>query len=368
MDARPHLFGCTPADVVATLASAGFAADIDDARRLLARRLSGGLDTLPPGTSVRRTFRDAVATHFNDRDLSVAERVRDDADGFEKWLFEHPDGATSEAVRIPLQRPGRYTLCLSTQVGCAVGCTFCATGRLGLTRNLEAWEIVAAWRAVARDLAVRDPTARVTGIVFMGQGEPLMNLPNVLTAARVLSDPCGGRITASNITVSTVGLRRPLEAFVAKAHPYRLILSLHSAVPERRARLVPIAARQPVTALLPALREHQRQSGDRITLAWTLIGGENHGPDEVTALCDTFGDLPIRVNLIDLNRWDEGDGRRRATDAERIAFVQALHSAGIATQRRYSGGAGRHAACGMLASRRFTDLPGTAAPDPWPAA
>jgi 23S rRNA (adenine2503-C2)-methyltransferase len=120
---------------------------------------------------------------------------------------------------------------------------------------------------------------------------------------------------------------------------------------------VPVAGRTDFDALKDAMREVWDYAGDRVTLAWTLIGGVNHGQDEVDALIAEFAGLPIRVNLIDLNRWDEADGQRRATDEERRELVGKLHAAGIATIRRYSGGQNRQAACGMLASTRLTTLP-----------
>jgi 23S rRNA (adenine2503-C2)-methyltransferase len=351
---RPHLFGMRPGDLVGALAERGTACSEPEARRVLAHLLSegaGDLSTLK--RSVRKPLRIAI-----DRALEIVERARDDDDGFVKYLFRHPDGALTEAVRIPLEKPGRYTLCLSSQVGCAMRCVFCATGRLGLSRSLRAWEMVAAWRAVASELALERPGARISGAVFMGQGEPFHNYDEVIRAAQVLSDPCGGRIAKEAITISTVGLVPQIRRYAEERHAFRLIVSLTSAVEEKRARLLPVAGRFGIDELVAALREVHALDGKRVTVAWVLMGGINHGDDEVAALRERFAGLPLRVNLIDVNRSSDGeDGVRRATDPERRELVEKLHASGIATQRRYSGGRNKHAACGMLAATHDAGAP-----------
>jgi 23S rRNA (adenine2503-C2)-methyltransferase len=261
-----------------------------------------------------------------------------------KYLFRLHDGAVVEAVRIPLEVAGRFTVCLSSQAGCAMGCDFCATGRLGLTRNLEPWEIVAQF------VAVRDEApGQVTGAVFQGQGEPLHNYANVMRAAEILSHPCGGRISAKAITISTVGLVPAIQRFARERRPYRLIVSLTSAIDERRRALLPVAGAWPVSELADAIREYQLASGGRVTIAWVVLGGINTGRDEVDALRAHFGDVPLRLNLIDVNDARE-DGYARATDEELSRFRDELRDLGVPVVRRYSGGAAKHAACGMLAS------------------
>jgi 23S rRNA (adenine2503-C2)-methyltransferase len=349
---RPHLFGMRPADLVACLVARGVPCTDAEARRICAHVIScGRRDLAELVRPVSRALRDAVDAELDREPLEVVERVRDEDDGFVKYLFRHPDGALTEAVRIPLHQPGRFTLCLSSQVGCAMRCVFCATGKLGLARNLRAWEMVAAFRVVRDELAVERPGARISGAVFMGQGEPFHNYDEVIRAAEILSDPCGGRISKEAITISTVGLVPQIRRYAREGHAFRLIVSLTSAVPERRARLLPVAGRFAMGELVEALREVQASiGGKRVTLAWVLMGGVNHGEDELAALREHFADVPLRLNLIDLNRGAEEDGTRRATDAERDELVGRLHAMGIATQRRYSGGRNKHAACGMLAA------------------
>jgi 23S rRNA (adenine2503-C2)-methyltransferase len=229
-------------------------------------------------------------------------------------------------------------------------CAFCATGRLGLTRNLGAGEIVASFLMVRDDI---DDGGRATGAVFMGQGEPLHNFDQVMRAARVLSHPCGGRIAADAITISTVGLVPQIRRFTRERHPYRLIVSLCSAVPERRSSLLPVTAgRWSIEETVEALRVHERATGDVVTVAWVTLGGVNTGDDEVVALARLLEGTRMRVNLIDVNDA-RPNGYRRADDAERDAFRDRLRARGISTIRRYSGGASRHAACGMLANVRL---------------
>jgi 23S rRNA (adenine2503-C2)-methyltransferase len=217
---------------------------------------------------------------------------------------------------------------------------------MGLSRNLEAWEIVGQF------LAVRDEAqGAVTGAVFQGQGEPLHNYEAVVKAARILAHPCGGRIAAKAITISTVGLLPAIERYARERHPYRLIISLTSAVEEKRRSLLPVVSRWPVRELAGAIRLYQQSHGDRVTIAWVMLGGINTGTDEVEALRSLFEGMPLRINLIDVNDA-RPDGFRPPSADELGAFRDALRTLGVPVVRRYSGGAARHAACGMLAAVR----------------
>jgi 23S rRNA (adenine2503-C2)-methyltransferase len=342
---RPHLMGLRPSDLAALLRDAGVSVRDGEARRVIAHVVGRGEPGFPVARPVPRSVERAVDSLTTRSPLEVVERVEDPADGFVKYLLRSPDGALTEAVRIPLQREGRFTVCLSSQVGCSLGCAFCATGRLGLTRNLEAWEMVAAFAAV-RDEA---PGA-ITGAVFMGQGEPLLNLREVVQAAGLLSHPCGGRVKAEAISLSTAGVVPEIRRYTSAGHRYRLIVSLTSTDERRRAELMPVAARWPLVDLAAAIREHAVATRDRVTVAWVVLGGINTGSDEVEGLHRLLGDVPLRVNLIDVNDIGHG-GYRRATSEELDAFRDGLRSLGVPVVRRYSGGAAAGAACGMLASR-----------------
>jgi 23S rRNA (adenine2503-C2)-methyltransferase len=346
MIARPHLFSSFDREIVDVLAHQGVSATLGDARRMLAHVVSNGADDVLPKKPVKREVRDAIDRLFDRTALEIVERVVDPDDGFVKYLFRSPDGAMHEAVRIPLHKENRFSVCLSTQVGCAMRCDFCATGRLGLSRNLEAWEMIAAFRAVRAEAP-----GRVTGAVFQGQGEPFHNYDEVIRAARVLCDPCGGRISGEAITISTVGLVPQIRRYAREKHPFRLIVSLTSAVPERRRSLLPVAGRFEREELAQALREVADATKRRVTLAWVLLGGINHLEDEVRGIAWLAERVPIRLNLIDVNDAREG-GYRRASDEERRAFLDRMQALGIPFIRRYSGGRNRHAACGMLAATR----------------
>lgn len=274
--------------------------------------------------------------------LAVVDRRRSGVDPFVKYLLRADDGRLVETVRIPLQRP-RFSVCVSSQAGCALGCAFCETGRLGFARNLEAWEIVEQVLAVRRD----SPERPVTGVVFQGQGEPLQNYDNVMRAADVLRHPCGLRLRGDRITLSTVGLVPQIERFTEERRPYRLILSLTSAFPEKRARLLPVASRWPVEELARAMLRHAERGGGRVNLAWVLMAGVNSQPEEAQRLRLLFPGARLRVSVIDVN--DPSGRFRRCDDGERGRFLSALADNGIGFVRRYSGGPDIHAACGMLA-------------------
>jgi 23S rRNA (adenine2503-C2)-methyltransferase len=333
-----------PDDLAGYLRARGVAVRDAEARRVVGHALAHGREGLPVVRSVPRAVERAVEELIDREPLGIVERATDPTDGFVKYLFRLRDGALAEAVRIPLEVEGRFTVCLSSQAGCAMGCDFCATGRLGLTRNLEAWEIVAQFLAVREEAP-----GRITGAAFQGQGEPLHNYDEVMRAAAILSHPCGGRIAGKSITISTVGLVPAIRRMARGRHPYRLIVSLTSAIDERRRALLPVASAWRVEEVAEAIRDYQRSVGGRITIAWVVLGGINHDSDEVAALRGLFSGVPLRLSLIEVNDA-RPNGYRRASPDELSSFRNELRTLGVPIVRRYSGGAARHAACGMLAS------------------
>lgn len=360
--AKPNLLSVLPEELAAWLTSEGHPCDLGAARQILSRLVTAGLDDPTP---TRRAVRKALLDHLRAAATwerpAVEERVVDPEDGSVRYLFRGADGARFEAVRISLHKPGKYTVCLSSQAGCAMACAFCATGRLGLQRHLTAAEIVGQFVTVRDEAAA---TGRVSGAVFMGQGEPLHNYDEVIRAARVLSNPAGGMIAQENITLSTVGLVSQIRRYTAEGHDYKLIVSLTSALPDRRRELLPVAGKVPFGEVVAAIREHaaalkararEGSVGQRMTVAWVLLGGVNHDEAEVEALARHFEGLPIRVNVIDVNDA-RPDGYRRATDDERRAFTRRLGDLGMPVVRRYSVGRSRHSACGMLAGKKLAEL------------
>jgi len=335
-----HLRNETPE----SLAAAVPGLPVEVARRVLGRAIFDDGDDLVGVRGLSSAARRAIEASYGRERLDVADRRRSLVDPFAKYLFRAPDGLVFESVRIPLERP-RYSVCVSSQVGCALGCTFCETGRLGYSRNLEPWEILEQVLTIRRE----SPERPVTGVVFQGQGEPFQNYENVIRAAEILRAPWGGRIRGDRITISTVGLVPMIERYTDEGHPYRLILSLTSALPEKRKELVPMARVHDLEALAGAMRRHAERRGGPVNLAWVLLSGVNTDPEEARALGRLFRGVRVRLSVIDVN--DPRRHFRQADDEERGLFLTALAAEGIGFVRRYSGGPDIHAACGMLAGQ-----------------
>jgi 23S rRNA (adenine2503-C2)-methyltransferase len=354
-------------DMSDALAAHGVSTEV--AQRVFARVHGLGAAGFPPGSV--RGLSHATAAALESAcawpALEIIERRRA-ADGFVKYLFRTDDGHAVEAVRIPLPDPAaaralkerrragqaaplealptaKYTLCLSSQVGCALACDFCATGRLGGIRSLKTWEILAQHRqiAVEADHPIR-------GAVFMGMGEPFLNYENVIRAARILSDPAGPAISGKAISISTAGVLPAIRRFTAEGHHFRLILSLGAPTAAERRLLMPIEDRWPLVEVLAAVRDHAGARRVRATLAYVVIGGVNASPAHARALGELLAGMRVKLNLIDVT--DETGRYRRATAEELGAFRDALAALGVPVVRRYSGGADIAAACGTLAATR----------------
>jgi 23S rRNA (adenine2503-C2)-methyltransferase len=327
----------------ASLADAGVSRHL--ARRLLAAAVKRG--ELPAlGSDLNARLRDSLRVLTEIPHLTPVRKVVSQRDGFTRYLFQGRGAGQFEAVRIPLlHRPDdlKYVACVSSQVGCAMGCVFCATGRMGFGRNLAAWEIV--------DQVVKiqaDSPHPIGGVVFMGMGEPLLNYDAVMTAIQILSEPCGMAIAAKAITLSTSGIIAGIRRFTAERQRARLIVSLTSADPLQRRELLPVEQSNPTPELIQALREYHAVSGQRVTLAWTMMSGVNVGEEDAQRLADLTRGLPIKLDLIDVN---DSTGRfRPPSGAELDAFRDALRARlAMPVARRYSGGQDIHGACGMLA-------------------
>jgi len=319
------------------------------ARRLISAILGHGVhDVAAWGRSfqVPKLLGDRVAPLPR---LALDATVTSPVDGFQKLRFRTGDGLAIETVLIPLEKEGAVSLCLSSQVGCAMGCVFCATARMAERRNLATWEIVDQW-VQARDLA-RSQGRRVTGVVFMGMGEPFLNAPRVIAAAELFRCPFGGATSAKAITISTVGIVPEINRFTAEGHKFRLAISLGAATDEKRRRLVPVAARWPVAEVMAAARRYALARRDRVTLAYVCIAGENTSEDDARALGDLIGDTPVRLDLIDVTAPTARFSP--PSPDEMRSFRDALtRFVGQPVVRRYSGGKDIQAACGTLAGGR----------------
>jgi 23S rRNA (adenine2503-C2)-methyltransferase len=304
---------------------------------------------------VRRVAMDEVRARTHVPTLSVLRTEASQVDPFVKLALGTHDGHVIETVRIPLEKPGRFSVCVSSQVGCALGCTFCATGRMGLTRNLEPWEIVEQVRLVKRGLAADGQGGRVHGVVFQGMGEPLANLDRVLQALQVLREPAALAIDARNVTVSTSGLPSGILRLAKEAPKVRLALSLGTVVPGERKRLLPIDDKHPLEEVLAAAAVHATSTGLAPLWAVTLLAGVNDDERHAHALAArlltfaaTTGVRP-RLSVIPYNAIGDDDPYARSSETREDAFREAMARAGAPTHKRYSGGGDVQAACGQLA-------------------
>jgi len=331
-------------------------------------------------TNLPKPLRAKLAETFS---LHILELVRKQgaADTTQKFLWRLPDGALIESVLIPAnpalygEASDRHTLCVSTQVGCAYGCKFCASGLDGWKRNLGPEEIVeqvlATERIASLELRVPSPpdaaaaplktqnpkpeTRLVNNLVIMGMGEPLANYDHLLKALRLLNAPWGGGIGARKITISTSGLAPQIRKLAVEPEQFRLAISLHGATDEVRTRIMPVNRKHPLAELVAALEVYQRRKDQLITFEYILIAGVNDGLDQVKPLAALATRLHAKVNLIPYNTV-EGLEWSRPEDRVCEAFLAALERLDVtATLRREKGG-DIDAACGQLRLKTEREL------------
>ncbi|MHB1005129.1 MAG: 23S rRNA (adenine(2503)-C(2))-methyltransferase RlmN [Chloroflexota bacterium] len=284
--------------------------------------------------------------------------VNDADDGLTtKALLRLRDGHTVETVL--MRQPGdtvpdeRRSVCVSTQVGCPVGCVFCATGQSGFVRSLTAGEIVAQVLFFAARLAAEGIARPITNVVLMGQGEPLLNLANVKRTIETLNDPAGFNLGARHVTISTVGVVPGIHDLARWPLQVGLAISLHAPDDTLRSRLVPLNQRYPVRDVLAACRNYAEVTGRRVTYEYALISGVNDRPDQAIALAELLRGQLCHVNLIPLNATP-GSPFQPPTRSRVLAFQAAVKARGIACTVRVERGAEIAAACGQL-RRRYTD-------------
>jgi 23S rRNA (adenine2503-C2)-methyltransferase len=263
-----------------------------------------------------------------------------------KFLLSLADGQTVETVLMGY--PGRYTACLSTQVGCAMGCVFCATGQMGFVRHLSAGEIVAQVLHCRRA-----PLAAVSGglrnLVLMGMGEPLHNYDAVMAALDIITDRRGINIGPARITISTVGVVPGILRMALEQRPYGLAVSLHGASEEERSALVPVSRRWPLAELIAACREYTCRTARRIFFEWTLIAGRNDSPSTAARLAALLQGIDAHINLIPLNPTGNYSGIAASSEAVH-AFQRVLRDAGFPVTIRQRRGIDVAAGCGQLRS------------------
>jgi 23S rRNA (adenine2503-C2)-methyltransferase len=308
-------------------------------------------------TDVPRALRTQLESAYRITALELRAEQRS-SDGTMKLLLATWDGHAIETVQIPAGESGRagqhhrLTVCVSSQAGCALACSFCATGQMGLARNLTVGEIVEQVYLAERPGEPR----RVDNIVFMGMGEPLANPAAVVGAVRLMADPAGYSFSPRRITISTSGLVPQMRRLAEADLPVRLAVSLHAPNDELRSQLMPINRRYPIAQVLEAARVYTERSGRRVSYEYVMLDGVNDAPAHAEQLARILRGEPAHVNLIPYNETGAG---YRATPPERIhAFARALRARGIACSIRASRGRDIAAACGQLkvaeAGRRNT--------------
>ncbi len=287
-------------------------------------------------TELPRPFRAQLEDHFAVPRLEIAARQLS-SDGTQKFLFRLPDGEAVETVAIP--DGSRLTLCISSQAGCALACSFCATGRMGFRRNLEVWEIAAQ----LREMALLDPPLRVTNVVFMGMGEPMMNWKAVDQALTILNSPSAIGIGARHITVSTVGVLPGIVALGERPEQFRLALSIHAPADDLRRQLMPINLKYPLSQVIEAAKAFER----RVTFEYVMLGGTNDGVEHALQLAALATACRAFVNLIPLHPGG-APGLLPSPPQRIIAFARELRRAGVEVAVRKSRGMDIAAACGQL--------------------
>ena len=265
-----------------------------------------------------------------------------------KYLLRLADGQVIETVLMEYE--GRFTACVSSQAGCAMGCVFCATGQMGFVRHLTAGEIVAQVLHVRRALAASHPHRRLRNLVLMGMGEPLHNYDSVMKAMDIVSDPRGCAIGAARIAISTVGYVPNILRMAEEQRPYRLAVSLHGSTEAERSALVPASKKWDLETLIAACRSYSRDTGKRIFFEWTLIAGKNDSEDTARRLAALLDGIDSHVNLIPLNPTAGYDGHSSSSGR---AFQETLRQAGIPCTFRQRRGIDVAAGCGMLKAAKM---------------
>ena len=332
-------------------------------------------------TNLPKALREKLGGHYTLTTLELA-RKQGSRDTTQKFLWRLPDHSLIESVLIPAnpalygEVSDRHTLCVSTQVGCAYGCKFCASGLEGWKRNLGVEEIVEQVLAVERWNAAANTEGRmqkeetvspappegksgrfIDNLVIMGMGEPLANYENLLKALKILNAPWGGGIGARKITISTSGLAPQIRKLADEPLQFRLALSLHGATDETRNKIMPVNRKYPLKELTAACDYYQQKKGRMITFEYILIAGVNDGLDQIAPLAKLARTLNAKVNLIPYNKVEDLSWERPAEDVQE-SFLEALEKQNIAATLRREKGHDIDAACGQLRLKTERELAG----------
>jgi 23S rRNA (adenine2503-C2)-methyltransferase len=336
---RPDLGSMTRAALVAELTARGY--DAFRGRQVFAWLHRHAVADVLAMTNLPRALRERLSVEFGIDTPEIVTRERS-VDGTEKFLLRLKDGSQIESVFIP-DTPA-MTFCISTQVGCAMACAFCLTGKMGLARNLTAGEIVGQVRVLASALGFLGKTFN---IVFMGMGEPLHNYDETMTSIRILTDEDGMALPARRITLSTVGLLPALERLAQEPIMPNLAISLHAPTDEQRGALVPLNRKYGVAEIIEACKRFPLKKRSRITFEYVLLAGVNDSLRDARTLARLLRRVKSKVNLIPLNAA-AGIPFDRPSDASVDRFAKALADEGLVVSVRKSRGRDIRAACGQL--------------------
>jgi len=311
------------------------------ARQILSWVYKKGCASFDGMSDLPQDLREHLAARYAVAALSVIEKSPSPRDRTAKYLFGTEDREAIEGVY--LTENDREIVCISTQVGCPLDCSFCASGKSPFQRNLTAGEMVSEVLLIKNDLK----KARINNIVFMGMGEPFLNYDNVMRTTEILRAHWGLGIGARKITISTAGHIPGILRFAKEDTQVRLAVSLHAITDELRSRLMPINRKYPIKELLTALKEYVRISGRKVSIVYTLIDGVNDAPEDARKLLGMIRDMTHTINLIPLNRTEEFPYQPPCIEKQ-LAFQKILVGLGVRTTLRKEKGGDVHAACGQL--------------------
>ena len=350
---RINLVGRTTADIAVLIAPH---ADRPFRGRQVARWVvERNASTILEMTDLSKELRAELERLFTIDEPTVIERVVS-SDGSSKYLLQFADGVAVECVS--MREGTKATFCLSSQAGCAVGCTFCVTGAMGAGRNLQPHEIVGQYRLMLREL---DSSVERVNIVFMGMGEPLLNVDNLGLALEVLYE----RVSPKRITVSTAGILPGIRWLAGLTKRPKLAVSLNAPDQGRRETLMPIARRYPLDDLFATLRTFPLERGRRITFEYVLIEGFNDAEADAAAVAGLIHGIPCKINVIPLNEDPQHFPDLRRPDDDTInRFAMRLRDSGATVTVRWSRGADVAAACGQLRGRRAPSPAASTSPSP----
>jgi 23S rRNA (adenine2503-C2)-methyltransferase len=318
--------------------------------RTIHRQAAADPSSLPLSPPLAKWAAEHIGTgksHFIDLP-EQAEEIHSSDGLTRKYLLRLADGQVIETVLMEYE--GRFTACVSSQAGCAMGCVFCATGQMGFVRHLTAGEIVAQVLHVRRALAASHPHRRLRNLVLMGMGEPLHNYDAVMKAMDIVSDSRGCSIGPARIAVSTVGYMPNILRMATEKRPYRLAVSLHGSTEAERSALVPASRKWDLETLIAACRSYSRDTGKRIFFEWTLIAGKNDSVETARRLAALLEGIDSHVNLIPLNPTAGYEGQGSTSGR---AFQETLREAGIPCTFRQRRGIDVAAGCGMLKAAKM---------------